>query len=103
MSQNGPVEPVVVVNPDQMQLIHDDALRKMDHVEWLRMLAGTLEHAPERRGIPMTPFRAGAIERIRFVVKYIELLHREARDDKRMIAALEADLKYMKGAPEESR
>jgi phosphoenolpyruvate synthase/pyruvate phosphate dikinase len=95
MSENGPV--TYRLNDEQLQIVAEATLRRMDHLEWLRMLAATLEQAPNRRGIPMTPFRSGAIERLRLAVKYIELLHREARDYERAIAALEDEIVTLKG------
>jgi hypothetical protein len=96
-------KPVLVakLTDEQLVLVGEATLRRMDHLEWLRMLAATLEQAPNRRGIAMTPFRAGAIERLRLAVKYIELLHREARDNAREIAVLKHEIEILK--PEEGR
>jgi len=80
---------------DQLQLVAEGTLRQINHLEWLRMLAVTLEQAPARRGIAMTPFRAGAIERLRLVVKYIELLQRDARDAERQIKVLQKELREL--------
>jgi hypothetical protein len=99
MNDNGST--IGKINPDQLQLMADATLRRMDHAQWLRLMAVTLEQAPARRGIPLTPFRSGAIERLRLAVKYIELLEREARDNVRHIAMLENEIAVLK--PEEGR
>jgi len=56
---------------------------------------------PHDKGIPMTPFRAGAVNRLRMAARYIELLEREARDHARMVAGLEHEIKLLKGSDDE--
>jgi hypothetical protein len=76
----------------------DDLLRRLDHGEWLRGFALVLETSPKERGLPMTPFRAGAITRLRYAARYIELLEganelltRQIREHRRVDEILEED------------
>lgn len=54
-------------------------LRRLDHTQWLTQFALALETTPTRRGVEMTPFRAGAIGRLRLAVAYIELLRADIK------------------------
>ena len=84
--------------------ITPDRLRRMNHVEWLGQFAQVLGISPKDHGIPMTPFRAGAISRLRFAATYIALLEADVerlstglraseRDLGKALAALEAHMK----------
>lgn len=87
------------MNLDLDQLIADTTLRKMDHTTWLLQLAITFEIANEKRaaaGREVSPLQLGMINRLKLAVKYIELLQREARDDQKMIAALQLELDDLK-------
>lgn len=76
---------------DYHTLPADTALRRMDHRQWLAQFAFVLETSP-KGGPQMTPFRAGAIGRLRLAAQYIELLEHEAKQSRREIAALKARL-----------
>jgi hypothetical protein len=78
-------------NSDYHSLPADVALRRMDHRQWLSQFAFVLETSP-KGGPQMTPFRAGAIGRLRLAAQYIELLEHEAKQSRREIAALKARL-----------
>jgi hypothetical protein len=82
------------------QIIDDQIVRGFHHVEWLSQLAIVLEIANNKRG-GGTPMQSGAVNRLRMAVRYIELLEREARDNARMIAGLEEEIKNLKGRPDE--
>lgn len=78
------------------QIVDDQIVRGFMHKEWLAQLALTLEIANNKRAGRATPFQHGVVNRVRMAVRYIELLEREARDDKRMIAGLEHDLEQLR-------
>jgi hypothetical protein len=55
----------------------DDALRRMDHDKWIGTFARVLEVELPNHGRPMTPFRAGAITRLKLAQRYIRLLQHD--------------------------
>jgi hypothetical protein len=55
----------------------------LDHAQWLRDFALVMETTPEKKGIPMTPFRAGCVGRLRLAADHIEQLQAEVVDLKR--------------------
>lgn len=65
------VEPEVAV-----KAIPDDVVRKMPHEQWLREFAQVLGMT-RPNSPPMTPFRQGAIAKLRLAAQYIALLHKE--------------------------
>jgi hypothetical protein len=92
---NGPSNPAV---PGPLK---DEFIRRMNHGEWLSQFAVTLEVSQKDRPVPMTPFRAGAISRLRFAAAYIDLLEREARDYVREIEVLKHENEILN--PKEGR
>lgn len=56
--------------------VSDDALRKMDHPEWLEQFAKVMQM---QTGVEMTPMRAGVINRCEMAAQYIKLLEGESR------------------------
>jgi hypothetical protein len=82
-------------NSDYHSLPADVALRRMDHRQWLSQFAFALETSP-KAGPQMTPFRAGAIGRLRLAVQYIKLLEHEAKQHRVKISALEAEIETLK-------
>ena len=81
---NGP-QPTTKAVPEQY-------LRRLDHTQWLTQFALALETTPTRRGVEMTPFRAGAIGRLRLAVAYIELLRADLEKLSGALTASEHDL-----------
>jgi hypothetical protein len=75
------------------QIVDDQIVRGFKHIEWLSQLASVLEIANNKRAGRATPMQHGVVNRIRMAVRYIELLEREARDNARLIAGLQDDLK----------
>jgi hypothetical protein len=85
-----PTPPDITADPAK-----DNLLRKLNHAEWLGQFAIILELQTETRR-PMTPFRAGAISRLRMAAEYIDLLQREQRDLVRERLFLENELREAK-------
>src|SRR5262245_57812427 len=56
--------------------IPDDALIRMPHANWLNEFAMVLGMT-RQNGPPMTPFRQGAIAKLRLAARYIRMLERE--------------------------
>lgn len=53
-------------------------IRAMNHREWLMQFSMVLAIAPKGGRAPeMTPFRAGAISRLKMAARYIELLEHD--------------------------
>lgn len=78
--------------------LSEAVLRRMNHVEWLQQFAQVLQMQPrDKTGVPMTPFRAGAIGRLVLAARYIGLLVKElhwlSRDNK----ALRAQVRHLGG------
>jgi hypothetical protein len=65
------VEPEVMIST-----IPDDVLRKMPHAAWLAEFSQILGMT-RPNGPPMTPFRQGAIAKLKLASRYIELLEKE--------------------------
>jgi hypothetical protein len=68
-----------------------DAVRRMDHRHWLVTFAQTLEISP-KNGVPMTPFRAGCISRLRMAAEYIDLLRKDLTDAQAHVKLLQSRL-----------
>ena len=80
----------------QQRIVQEAALRRLNHAEWLHQFAAALETPPPGmpRG-PMTPFKIGAIARLRMAGDYITLLQRDLRDKDREIKAVIAHTKAL--------
>ena len=100
-------DPKVTIDVTQLDLAKVAAstlplnlLRKMNHREWLSQFAMTLE-APVKglagKPVMMTPFKQGAINRLRMASQYIEALEAEnaalQRDLDKALAALDHEVK----------
>jgi hypothetical protein len=51
--------------------ISTDALRRLDHADWLENFAKVMQL---QTGVEMTPMRAGVVSRCRFAAEYIRLI-----------------------------
>ena len=76
---------------------HDPAellLRQMNHAQWLAQFSEVLKVSPRdgRDAIPMTPFRAGAISRLKMAADYIGLLQADLVKLSEALTASEHDL-----------
>lgn len=79
---------------------HATRLRRMNHREWLLQFAQVLSVSPNSkpsldgsyRGMPMTPFRAGAITRLGQAAEYIALLEKDLVEMADRIDKLVSDL-----------
>lgn len=67
----------------------EEVLRGMNHREWLVQFSETLltqYRRPDGTTVPMTPFRIGAINRLKMAASYIALLEadlRKSREEKK--------------------
>jgi hypothetical protein len=73
---DGPPDGKVMPTLDPTEAIHEDVLRRMEHAKWLRefamVLGMTRPNSP-----PMTPFRQGAIAKLKLAARFIELQQRD--------------------------
>jgi len=76
--------------------LDDEILVRMNHREWLTQLAAALEAADERRGIAMTPFRSGAIQRLRLAVKFLALQEKLIGEARRLLAAASGEIEALR-------
>jgi hypothetical protein len=58
--------------------LSDDALRKLNHADWLAQFALTLHDTRIKRGQLVTPFLLGAVSRLQMAADYIRLLEADA-------------------------
>lgn len=71
----------------------EDALRRMDHTDWLETFGKVMQM---ETGVAMTPMRAGVINRLNLAAEYLRLLQvdiRKLRHDLDLAAASAADLR----------
>jgi hypothetical protein len=66
-----------------------ETLMRADHAEWLKMFA---QHMSLDTGVPMTPFRQGAITRLWWAFRFIEFLDKRNSSLQGQVAKLEHDL-----------
>ena len=69
-------------------------LRQMNHAQWLAQFSEILKVSPRdgRDAIPMTPFRAGAISRLKMAADFIGLLQADLVKLSEALTASEHDL-----------
>ena len=74
--------------------VPEEVLRGMNHREWLAQFSEVLKVSPRdgRDAIPMTPFRAGAISRLKMAAEFIGLLQADIRELQHTLAATNRDL-----------
>jgi len=73
-----------------------EMLAKLEHVQWLRQFALLMEQQTKEREIPMTPFRAGTIGRLRLAAQYIQVLEVAAVALKDKIRHREREIELLK-------
>jgi len=63
-------------NLDEELNEEEASLVRMSHADWLADFALSLETMQRNKGVPMTPFRLGAINRLRMAARYIAFLEK---------------------------
>ena len=66
--------PLIHERMPDAEAVPEEALRRMNHAEWLGQFSVVLDTPVQGRPTPMTPFRMGAITRLKLAARYIALL-----------------------------
>jgi hypothetical protein len=86
---NGEARPQKGIDEVFQPRISTEALRALNHMEWLRDFAKMMQL---KTGVEMTPMRAGVISRLNLAAEYIALLRHDAQTLATGLRASEHDL-----------